>query len=316
MISVVIACYNEEENIKPLIYRIIEIMKNELSSYDYEIICIDNDSTDSTRTIIRELCSENSKIKAIFNTHNFGSIRSATFGLLQAHGDMIVKMCADFQDPPELLINFVEEYEKGNRIVIAVKKDSEENKLMYYVRQLYYNIFSKITDIQHINNFEGYGLYDREFIEILRSLNDPVPYFRGIVAELGFKYKIVYYHKPKRNAGKSKYNLYRLYDYAMLGITSYSKFPMRIASFVGMIVAFICLVFGIIYLIMKLLYWHKFSAGMAPLVISLFFIGALQLTFLGLLGEYISSINLRVMKRPLVTIEETINMEPETNKKK
>lgn len=307
-ISVVIACCNEEDNIGPLVHRVTEIMKTQLVKYDYEIICIDNDSSDSTQEKIRVLCAENKKIKAIFNTHNFGSVRSSIFGLLQATGDMVVKMCADFQDPPELLVDFVREYESGHRIVLAIKSDAEENKLMYNLRELYYKMIAKITDIHHIENFEGYGLYDSGFIEILRSLNDPTPYFRGIVAELGFKYQPVYYHKPARKSGRSKYNLYRLYDYAMNGITSYSKVPLRIAAFGGAFVAFVSFVIGLFYLVMKLMYWNKFSLGVAPVMVGLFFVGAVQLVFLGLIGEYISAINIRVMKRPLVTVQEAINM--------
>ncbi|MCC8049996.1 MAG: glycosyltransferase family 2 protein [Clostridiales bacterium] len=308
-ISVVIACYNEEGNIEPLVNRIVEIFNIELIEFDYEVVLIDNDSTDRTREIIRNLCSQNPKVKGIFNAQNFGSIRSSTYGLLQATGDCVVKMCADFQDPPELLIDFAREWMNGYKLVLAIKRSSDENKLMYAIRKLYYEVIGKITDINHIDNFVGYGLYDRKFIEILRELNDPMPYIRGIVAELGYKYKAVYYDQPKRKSGKSKFNLYRLYDYAMLGITSYSKVPLRMATFLGGITALISFAVGIFYLIYKLVYWDSFSVGMAPIALGVFFIGAVQLLFIGILGEYILSINTRVLKRPLVIEEERINFD-------
>lgn len=306
-VSIVIACYNEEGNIKLLIEKIQEIFSNELKAYDYEIVCMDNDSTDATRSIIRTICKSNSKVKAIFNAQNFGSIRSSAHGLLQAAGDCVVKMCADFQDPPELLIDFVREWENGYKMVLAIKKASDENKIMYAIRKTYYKLINKITDINHIDNFVGYGLYDRDFIEILRELNDPMPYIRGIVAELGYKYKAVYYNQPKRKSGKSKFNFYRLYDYAMLGITSYSKVPLRLATFLGIIIALISFLIGIFYLVFKLIYWNNFAVGMAPVTIGVFFLGAIQLLFIGILGEYILAINTRVLKRPLVIEEERIN---------
>lgn len=315
-VSIVIACYNEEGNIEPLVNRIDQIFNNELSNYNYEIICMDNDSTDLTRDIIRRLCLENVHVKAIFNAQNFGSIRSSAYGLMQATGDCVVKMCADFQDPPELLIDFVHEWENGHKMVLAIKRASEENKVMYNIRKMYYTIINKITDINHIDNFVGYGLYDYKFIEILRNLNDPMPYIRGIIAELGYKYKAVYYEQPKRRSGKSKFNFYRLYDYAMLGITSYSKVPLRIATFLGIIVAFVSFLIGTFYLILKLTNWDSFYVGMAPVTIGVFFIGAVQLLFIGLLGEYILAINTRVLNRPLVIEEERLNFGEDNEKKK
>lgn len=308
-VSIVIACYNEEGNIRPLIETIKKIFDNDLQEYNYEIVCMDNDSTDATRDILKELCKEDKQVKAIFNAKNFGSIRSSAYGLLQATGDCIVKMCADFQDPPELLVDFVREWENGYKMVLAIKKASEENKLMYSVRKLYYKMINRITDIDHIDNFVGYGLYDRKFIETLRELNDPMPYIRGIVAELGYKYKAVYYDQPKRRSGKSKFNFYRLYDYAMLGITSYSKVPLRLATFLGIVVALCSFLIGMFYLIFKLIYWDSFATGMAPVTIGIFFLGALQLLFMGMLGEYILAINTRVLNRPLVIEEERINFD-------
>lgn len=311
-VSIVVACYNEEGNVKPLAYKIREIFESQLPEYGYQLLFIDNDSTDSTRALLEELCAEDPEhFCAIFNAHNFGSIRSSVYGLLQATGDCVVKMCADFQDPPEMVVDFVREWEAGHKIVLAIKEGSKENKIMYAVRKLYYAIIRKITDIDHIDNFVGYGLYDRDFIEILRELNDPMPYLRGIVAELGYKYKPVYYVQPQRKSGKSKFNFYRLYDYAMLGITSYSKVPLRLATFAGAGVAVLSFLIGIIYLIMKLVNWNDFNDGIAPILIGMFFLGAVQLLFVGIIGEYILNINVRVLNRPLVVEEKRINLPKE-----
>lgn len=305
-ISIVIGCYNEEKNIQPLIETIGKLFTLKLSMYDYEIVCIDNDSKDNTRSILRTLCNENHHVKAILNAQNFGASKSSVYGLLQATGDCVIKMCADFQDPPELIADFIQGWEEGYRIVLGIKKSTQEKKFKAFLRRMYYRIISKITEINHIDNFIGYGLYDRSFIEILRKLDDPTPYLRGIVAELGYKYKSIYYDQPLRKAGKSSYNFYRYYDYAMLGLTSYSKVPLRIATFLGMIVAFASFIVGIVYLVFKLIYWDHFAMGMAPVTIGVFFLGAVQLMFIGLLGEYILAINARSLKRPLVIEEERI----------
>lgn len=315
-VSVVVACYNEEGNVAPLAETIENVFREKLPEYDYEILFIDNDSKDNTRPILEKLCAGNRRIKAIFNAQNVGSIRSSVYGLLQATGDCVVKMCADFQDPPEMLADFVREWASGWKIVLAIKNSSEENPLMYHMRLLYYKIVRKITDINHIDNFVGYGLYDRDFIEILRGLKDPMPYLRGIVAELGYKYKAIYYDQPKRRSGKSSFNFWRLYDYAMLGITSYSKVPLRIATFSGVVISIICFLLGIFFLVRKLVSWDKFAMGTAPLLIGTFFIGALQLFFIGLLGEYILNINTRVMNRPLVTEEKRINFDSDIEERK
>lgn len=307
-VSVVIACYNEEGNVYDLAQKIKNIFINELPEYQYQVLFMDNDSTDRTREIIESVCEEDERFCAIFNVHNFGSIRSSVYGMLSATGDCIIKMCADFQDPPEMIVDFVREWENGNKIVLAIKEDSEENKLMYAMRRCYYKFIRKVTDIDHIDNFVGYGLYDRDFIEVLRKVNDPMPYIRGMVAELGYKYKPIYYKQPKRKSGKSKFNFYRLYDYAMLGITSYSKVPLRIATFFGAAVGGVSVVLGLFYLIRKLISWDKFQLGLAPMLIGMFFLGAVQLMFIGLIGEYILNINVRVLNRPLVVEEKRINL--------
>ena len=315
-VSVTVACYNEEANVVELYEAIKGVFETKLPEYDYQVLFTDNDSTDNTRALIRELCEKDPQhAAAIFNVRNFGSIRSSVYGLLQAEGDCVIKMCADFQDPPEMIEDFVRAWEQGHKIVLAIKKGSKENPLMFALRKIYYKLIRKISDIDHIDNFVGYGLYDRKFIEVLRELKDPMPYLRGIVAELGFKYHKLYYVQPKRKAGKSKFNFYRLYDYAMLGITSYSKIPLRLATFAGALVSIFSVIIGIVYLILKLINWNNFDAGMAPMLIGMFFLGAVQLLFIGIIGEYILNINTRVLNRPLVIEEERINL-PEKEKKK
>lgn len=308
-ISVVIPTYNEEGNVKPLARAIVNVMENELPEYDYEILFIDNHSKDNTRLFLRQLCGDNKKIKAIFNARNFGQIRSPVYGLKQAQGDCVIRMCADFQDPVEMIPKFVREWEKGWKIVIGIKKSSKEKKMMYWIRTLYYKLIRKITDIDHIEHFTGFGLYDKAFVDVVRQLHDPMPYLRGIIAELGFDYKAIPYEQQRRKEGKSKNNFYSLYDYAMIGITSYSKVVLRMATFVGFIVGGISFVAGIVYFILKLLYWDRFSAGVAPLLIGVFFLGSMQLFFIGFLGEYVLSINTRVLDRPLVVEELRLNFE-------
>ena len=278
-ISVVIPTYNEEANVIPLADAIVGVLTGELAEYDYEIIFIDNHSKDSTQMKLRQLCRENKRIKAIFNARNFGQMRSPVHGLKQATGDCVIRMCADFQDPVEMIVQFVREWEQGHKIVIGVKKASKEKRIMYWIRACYYKLIRKITDIDHIEQFTGFGLYDKAFVDVVRSLHDPMPYLRGIIAELGFDYKAIPYVQQKRRAGKSKNNFYTLYDYAMVGITSYSKVVMRLATFLGFSVAALSFLAGIFYLVLKIMYWDRFSAGIAPMLIGIFFLGALQLFF-------------------------------------
>lgn len=312
-ISVIIPTYNEEKNVKPLAAAITEVFTRKLSRYDYEIIFIDNHSQDQTQNYLRDLCRENKKIKAIFNTKNFGQMRSPVYGLKQTTGDCAIRMCADFQDPVEMIEKFVQEWENGHKIVIGIKKSSKERRIMYAIRACYYKLVKRITDIDHIEQFTGFGLYDKSFVDVVRQLHDPMPYLRGIIAELGYDYKAISYEQQKRKAGKSKNNFYSLYDYAMVGITSYSKVVMRMATFLGFLVAGLSFLAGLFYFIMKLIYWDRFSAGVAPMLIGVFFLGALQLFFIGFLGEYVLSINTRVLDRPLVVEEERINFEDGTS---
>ncbi len=311
-ISVVIPTYNEEENVKPMAEAVSALFEVQLDSYDYEIIFIDNCSRDKTRELLGEICRENKKIKAIFNAKNFGQFNSPYYGLLQATGDCAVLLAADFQDPVELIPTFVSEWEKGEyNIVCGIKTASRENKLVYALRTIYYKLIKKMSDVEQIEHFTGFALYDKSFIEVLRKLDDPKPFLRGIVAELGGRRKDVPYTQPRRRAGKTKNNWYSLYDAAMLSITSYTKIGLRLATFAGFFVGFLSLVIGLVYLVLKLMYWNLFAAGQAPILLGMLFLGAVQLVFIGFLGEYIISINSRVMKRPLVVEEKRLNFDDE-----
>lgn len=308
-ISIVVPCFNEEENVVPMSEAVIGIFNKELPDYDYELIFIDNDSQDKTRPLLRKLCENNPNIKAIFNAKNFGQFKSPYYGLLQATGDCGILVAADFQDPVEMIPKFVKEWENGYKIVSGIKTSSKENKIMYFLRTCYYKMIKKLSDVEQIEHFTGFGLYDKKFIQVLRDLDDPTPFLRGIVAELGYRRKDIPYEQPKRKAGKSSNNFYRLYDGAMLSITSYTKAGLRLATFFGSICSVISMGIAIIYLVMKLIYWDMFIAGTAPILIGMFVLGSIQLFFIGLLGEYILTINSRVMKRPLVVEEERINFE-------
>ena len=290
-ISVLIPCYNEAENVGPISRAVTEILEKELPQYDYELVFIDNDSTDGTRDIIRGLCADNPRIKAILNARNFGQFNSPYYGMLQVTGDCVIEMVADFQDP--------------------VETSSKENPVMYWLRSCYYKTIKKLSDVEQIEHFTGSGLYDREFIEVLRNLDDPTPFLRGIVAELGYRRKEIPYEQPRRRAGKTHNNFYRLYDAAMLSVTSYTKAGLRLATIFGSICAVVSMLIAMVYLVMKLIWWDRFPAGMAPMLIGMLFVGSVQLFFIGFLGEYIMSINQRVLKRPLVIEEERINFNEE-----
>ena len=307
LISVVVPTYNEQENVVPLTDTLVKIFAEELPEYNYEIIFIDNHSKDNTKTLIRQICSENPNVKAIFNARNFGQMRSPVYGFKQAYGDCVVRLNADFQDPPSLIPTFVREWEKGHKIVIGIKEKTEEGFFMAFVRRQYYKFLRKITDIGHIENFTGFGLFDKAFVDVVRNIHDPMPYFRGMVAEFGFEYKTILYQRPNRRAGKSKNHFYTLYDVAMIGITSYSKVMLRLASFLGFIIGGLSFLVALVYFIMKLVHWDWFRSGIAPLVIGVFFLGGVQLFFIGLLGEYVLAINSRVLDRPLVVEEERLN---------
>lgn len=306
LISIVTPCYNEEENVAEL-YEKVKAVFSELSQYRYEHIFIDNSSNDHTVSILKKIAQQDKNIKIIVNSRNFGHIRSPYYGLLQASGDAVISIVSDLQDPPELIKEFLKKWEEGFKIVIGVKPKSDESRLVFAIRRLGYYWIGRIADIKLIRNFTGFGLYDKEIINILRVYDDPYPYFRGMIADVGFDIAEIPYHQPKRKRGLTKNNFYTLYDIGMLGITSYSKIPLRLAVMAGFSLAILSLLISIIFLFLKFIYWDRFSAGIAPLVISLFFFSSVQLFFIGLLGEYMASINTRVMKRPLVVEKERVN---------
>ena len=310
-ISILIPCYNEVENVEGIAAAVEEVLKTKLSNYDYEIAFIDNASTDGTRAKIEEICKNNKKVKAIFNVTNFGQFNSPFHGMCSLDGDCVIPICADFQDPVELIPVFVEKWEQGHRIVSGVKSSSKENPLVYLLRTIYYKMIKNMSHVRMIEHFTGFGLYDKTFIQLLRELRDPVPFIRGIVAEYGagFNMCTVEYEQPKRRAGKTHNNFYTLYDAAMLSITSYTKVGLRLCTLAGFFFAIIDLVVALVYLILKLTNWYGFNAGYAPTIIGIFLIGAIQLFFTGLMGEYIMNINTRVISRPLVVEEKRINFD-------
>ena len=301
-ISIMIPCYNEVENVEPISEAVVQVMNEKLPQYDYEILFIDNASTDGTRDIIEKICEKNKKIKAIFNVTNFGQFNSPFYGMCQTTGDCTIPLCCDFQDPVELIPVFVEKWEQGHKIVSGIKSSSKENGLVYFLRTMYYKIIKGMSTVKMIEHFTGFGLYDKTFIALLRKLDDPIPFIRGIVAEYGAGFNMieVEYEQPQRRAGKTHNNFYTLYDAAMLSFTSYTKVGLRLATFVG----------GV-YLILKLLYWDKYPMGIAPLSIGVFLLGGIQLLFIGFIGEYILNINTRVIHRPIVVEEKRINFEEE-----
>lgn len=308
-ISIVTPCYNEEANVEEL-YRQVKTQFEKLSElYTYEHIFIDNASTDRTVEELKKLAAADKNVKIIVNAMNFGHIRSPFYGLCQATGDAAMLMVADLQDPPELIPQFLQQWEAGHRVVIGIKNKSKENPLMYGLRTLFYKMIKKISETRQIENFTGFGLYDKTFIQLLRSIDDPYPYMRGLVAEYGGDLGEVFYTQPKRLHGKTHNNFYTLYDMAMLGFVNHSKVPLRMASFIGFLCSAVSLLVALIYFVYKLCYWDSFQVGQAPLVIGMFFFASVQLFFLGIVGEYVGSILTQVRRRPLVIEQERINFE-------
>lgn len=303
-----IPCWNEHENIRAITEAVRNEIGTSLPEYDYEIVIIDNKSTDGTREIIRELCRDDLRVRAIFNLINFGQFNSPYYGLTQCTGECAIPICADFQDPVEMIPVMVRKWEEGNKVICMVKSRSEESKPMYFLRSIYYRLIEKMSSVQQIKHFTGFGLYDQSFVSLLRDLKDSMPFIRGIVAEYAPDHLEIEYVQPKRRAGKTHNGLLSLYDAAMLSFTGYTN-GLRIATFMGFIVAAGSFIVGIVYFIMKLVYWYEFSAGIVPVIIALFFLGGVQLTFLGFLGEYIMSMNKRVIDKPLVIVEEKLNFD-------
>ena len=305
-ISVVAGCYNEEENIEELHSRLCTQFE-QYPGYEFELILIDNASTDNTVKVIKSLIEKDSRVRLIVNARNFGHIRSPFYAFLQAHGDAVITMASDLQDPPELIKDFISNWEQGYKIVVGVKPKSMESPVMAWMRRSYYRLIGNLSDIKLISNFTGFGLYDRQVVEEIRRIDDPYPYFRGLISEIGFEPIEVPYIQPQRKRGTTKNNFYSLYDIAILGITSHSKIPIRLATMTGFCLSAGSLVVAIAYLLYKLLYWNSFSVGMAPILIGFFFFASVQLFFVGILGEYIASIHTQVHKRPLVVEKERIN---------
>ena len=308
-ISMVIPCYNEEDNIIPMYNALKEIFDKDLPEYEYEIIFIDNKSKDSTRNNIRLLCEKDPSIKAIFNMKNFGQFNSPFYGMLQSTGDCTIHFCADFQDPVEMIPVMVHEWEKGHKVISMIKVSSKESKIMYFFRTVYYKLIKAMSTENQIEHFTGFGLYDKSFIKVLKNLNDPIPFLRGLVAEYAPDHLEIKYEQQRRKAGKTSNNFFSLYDAAMLSFTSYTKGGLRIATFFGFTISLLSFFIAMIYFILKIFYWNDFIAGNIPILIGVFFFGGLQLFFTGLLGEYIISMNTRIMDRPLVIEEERINFD-------
>jgi polyisoprenyl-phosphate glycosyltransferase len=305
IISIVSPCFNEEENVKEVYRRVRSTMED--LGLEYEHIFIDNASSDRTVPILKSIAADDKRLKIIVNTRNFGHIRSPFYGLIQGSGDAVLLIASDLQDPPEMIAEFIKKWKEGYKVVVGVKTRSEEFGLFYFLRTVYYRVLQKLSDIPLIENFTGFGLYDRQVVEILKTIDDPYPYFRGLIADIGFDYAKVEFTQPRRKRGISKNNFYTLYDMALLGVTSYTKVPLRLATMLGFVLAVISFLVGMIYLVYKLVDWANFSLGLAPLVIGLFFLGAVQLFFLGIVGEYIGSIYTLSVHRPLVVEKERIN---------
>jgi len=306
-----IPCYNEQDNVREIAAAVANIMKKDLPQYDYEILFIDNKSKDRTREYLREMCQADNHIKAIFNMKNFGQFNSPYYGLCQTTGDCTILLCCDFQDPIEMIPVMVHEWEKGHKVISMIKTTSRENHLMYWLRSVYYKTIRAMSSIEQIEHFTGFGLYDRSFIQVLRDLDDPTPFLRGIVAEYAPDHLEIPYEQQKRRAGKTSNNFFSLFDAAMLSFTSYTKGGLRAATFGGFLISGMSFLIALFYLIQKLIHWDDFVAGNAPILIGVFFLGGLQMFFIGLLGEYIMSMNTRIIKRPLVIEEERLNFNEE-----
>jgi polyisoprenyl-phosphate glycosyltransferase len=308
LISIVSACFNEEANVEQLYVRVAAAMAT-MPEFDYEHIFIDNASTDATVPILKRLAAADPRVKIIVNARNFGHIRSPVHGLFQASGDAVISIVSDLQDPPEMIPELIREWQQGTFMVLCIKRSSEENSLIFWIRRQYYRLAESLSSIETFQNFTGFGLYDRRVIDIARTFNDPYPYLRGIIAEIGLPYKKIPYDQPERKFGITKNNWYTLYDMGILGIISFSKVPLRMAVFAGFFGAACSFLIALVYLVLKLLAWNTFTFGLAPMLIGVFFTASLQLVFLGILGEYVGAIYTRIQKRPYVVELERVNFD-------
>ena len=307
LISIVTGCRNEVENLPELYDRIKAVMA-EFPAYDWELLVADNHSTDGTRELLRRMASADTRVKVVLNARDFGHIRSPMNLFRQAYGSAVVTLCSDLQDPPELISEMIRKWEQGAKVVIAVRDRTECNFLMELVRRAYYLLLKTASpEADVVSGFTGYGLYDRRFVDAFRLFRDPYPYFRGLIAEIGFDRVEIPFVQPKRKRGKTKNNWFTLYDMAMTGFVNHSKLPLRLATITGFVVGALSLVAAIVYLVLKLCFWNTFQLGFAPLVIGMFFLSAVQLFFIGVIGEYLGAVWTQVKERPLVVEEERIN---------
>ena len=309
-ISIVTPCYNEEGNVYSMYISVKNVFKD-LKQYSYEHIFIDNCSKDNTGKILQEIACEDKNVKVILNVRNFGPGRSGGYAILQTKGDAVIGLACDFQDPPELIPKFIQMWEEGYKVVFGQKSKSEENGLMFFVRKIYYKLIKSLSTTEQLENVTGFGLYDKSVIDMFRWIDEPNPYFRGTIAELGYEVGLLQYTQPKRKAGKSSYNLFSYIDTAINGMINSSKAPLRFATYAGFFMAFLSLSIAVIYFVLKLIHWNSFNFGIAPLIIGLFFLGSVQLAFIGIIGEYIGSILTRVTRRPLVVEKKRLNFDDE-----
>jgi len=307
-ISVLTPCFNEEANVRE-VYQRVRAAILAAGDYEYEHIFIDNASADNTLAALKAIAAEDRNVKVIRNTRNFGPIRSPMHALYQTSGDAVIGIVADLQDPPELIVEMIRKWEEGYPVVICVKQSSDESGLMFWIRKRYYRLVRRLSGVETYENYTGFGLYDRKVVEVIKSFDDPYPYFRGMIAEAGFRHFDIPYHQPVRKRGITKNNFYSLYDMAMLAITNLSKVPLRLVTLSGFAGALLCVLVSFGYFVYKLMYWNRFSVGIAPLVIGVFFFMSLQMLFMGIVGEYIGTIHTLVQKRPLVVEQERINFE-------
>ena len=307
-ISIITPCYNEEGNVRELYERVREAIIA-AGGYKYEHIFIDNASHDNTLRELKAIAAQDKNVKVIRNTRNFGHVRSPIHGLYQASGDAVIGIVADLQDPPEMIVDFIRKWEEGYPVVIAIKEASDESGLMFWIRKKYYRLVNRLSGVETYENFTGFGLYDRKVIDAIKQFDDPYPYFRGMIAEVGMPRFEIPFHQPVRKRGITNNNFYSLYDMAMLAITNLSKVPLRLVTFAGFVCSLLCVLVSAVYLVYKLVFWSRFSAGLAPLVIGVFFFMSLQMIFIGIIGEYVGAIHTLVQKRPLVIEQERINFE-------
>ena len=309
LISLVTPCYNEEGNITKVYEQVKTLIEEQLNDYVYEHIFIDNASTDKTVELLKDIAKKDKNVKIIVNSRNFGHIRSPVYAMMQAGGDIVISLVADLQDPPEMIVDFIRANEEGYNIVLAIKVNSQEKRLMYKARSLYYRLLNRITDTEIYENYTGFGLYDRKTIEALRRMPDAYPFFRGMISEIGYKVKKIPYNQPVRVKGVTKNNFYTLYDIGILGLINNSKVLLRLSIFIGFIVGFLSIIVGVFYFVRKLMYWESFSLGLAPMLIGGSLMFSVVLFFIGILGEYTGQIYTQTLNRPLVFEKERINFE-------